>query len=408
MAKFAISIAFFLKVRWQLGYTVLQYPNSKDSRTEQPNGALAFGQLSLMAKLVCPALICTSLICTNLLAQKQLTIQVAAPPPVHPIESAHRLVRADGAANASGEQANTISGPVSGYVLDSATSVRPIAGFGPFSSIAGPIDLGENIAAMIPSPSQNYLVEIDSTGLASLWIDAQGDLGQIAFPADVTATSSVTPSPLGFSAAVVSESRAAVQVFSSLPSAPALASSWSFSELGGAPVSVAVSDDGSALLYTIRDGRRERLELLQKGGTPQFISAGEFGPIALAPFSLDAAVTDAFSNRVYLFHNSGGQYSSVLLGNETAGISRPVGLEFSRDGQQVVVASAGSGSINVFNVDGSGSTKTSCQCTPASLTRLLGNAVFQVTPFDGKAIWVFDGDLAPPAIVPSLTQRSSN
>lgn len=355
-----------------------------------------------MVKLVCMAVVCGGLA----VAQKQLSIELTRPEPAHYSKTVRRFA-AQATASGASAAANPVSAPISGYVLDPASGVRPILGFGPFSSIGAPLDFAENFAAMIPSPNQNYLVEVDSTGLATLWVDDNGELGQTPFPSDVSATSFVAPSPLGFSVAVVSGSRALVQVFSSLPNAPALAASWSFSDLGGAPGSLAVSDDGSTLLYTIRQGRREALRALHQGGAPQFMGAGEFGNLAFAPFSLDAAASEPAADRVYLYRDSNGQYGSVLLGTKAAGVSRPVGLQFSRDGQQVVVASAGSGSIQMLRADGGGSSTTSCQCAPAALTRLLGNTIFQITAFDGSGISIFDGDLPAPAVVPSSLQTNS-
>jgi hypothetical protein len=349
-----------------------------------------------MIKLALMALVCGSLT----MAQQQLTVQLA--PQGGSTLNPLKIVRRGGpqaATDQSGAPVSPVTAPTSGYVTNPSGGVRPILGFGPFSVIGDTLDFGEDIAAMVPSPNQNYLVEIASSGMASLWVDVSGGLGQVAFPSDVSQTSSVTPSPLGFSVAVISRSRGVVQVFSSLPTAPALAFSASFSELGGAPASLAVSDDGSTLLYTISEGKRESLRTVQNGGAPQFVDGGSFGSLAFAPNSLDAAATDVATNRVYLLHYGNGQYALLLLGDEGAGVSRPEAVQFSRDGQQVVVANSGSKTIQTLRVDGSGGSTTACGCAPSTLARLIGNAVFQITPFDGSTAVIFDGDLQPGVVV---------
>ena len=349
-----------------------------------------------MVKLALMAWGCGSL----MMAQQQLTIQLA--PQDGRALSPLKIVRRGGpqaAADQSGAPIAPITAPTSGYVTNPSGGVRPILGFGVFSVIGDTLDFGEDIAAMVPSPNQNYLVEIASSGAASLWVDVSGGLGQVAFPSDVSETSSVTPSPLGFGVAVISQSRGLVQVFSSLPTAPALAFSVNFSELGGAPSSLAVSDDGSTLLYTISSGKRESLHTVRNGGAPQFVDGGSFGSLAFAPNSLNAAATDLATNRVYLLRYGNGQYAPLLLGDEGAGVSRPAVVQFSRDGQQVVVANSGSKTIQTLRVDGTGGSRTACGCVPATLTRLIGNAVFQITPFDGSTAVIFDGDFQPGVVV---------
>jgi hypothetical protein len=335
------------------------------------------------------------------MAQQPLTVQLA--PEVDRTLNPLRIVRRGGpqaVTNQSGGPVSPFTAPTSGYVVSASGRVRPILGFGVFSVIGGALDFGEDVAAMVPSPNQNYLVEIAASGVASLWLDVSGGLGQVAFPSDVSETSSVTPSPLGFSVAAISQPRGIVQVFSSLPTNPALAFSSSFSELGGAPSSLAVSDDGSTLLYTLRQGKRESLYTVRNGGAPQFVDAGSFGSLVFAPNSPDAAASELATNRVYLLHYTDGRYAPLLLGDEGVGVSRPAAVQFSRDGLQVVVANNGAKTIQTLRVDGSGGSTTTCGCAPATLTRLTGNAVFQITRFDESTAVVFDGDIQPGVVLP--------
>ncbi len=349
-----------------------------------------------MVKLLTVASLFASLIT----AQQGITIQLApdgAQPP-KPI----RVVRTDAAMAAKAtpvDSVGSISAPISGYVLDPAGGVRPILGFGMFSVIGGAWNLDENIAAAVPSPNQNYLVEVATNGLASLWVSFSGGLGQVAFPSDVSETSSVTPSPLGFSIAVVSRKRGTVQVFTSVPTSPMLAFSATFSELGGVPNSLAVSDDGSTLLYTIQDRKLASLHMIQNGRVPQLVEGGSFSSVAFAPNSLDSAAAEATGNRVYLLRYSNRQYAVALLAEGSNHISHTVAIDFSRDGQQVLVADGELNTIRSFRLDGTEGLAARCDCAIEMLTRLTGNAVFQITRFDGARAMIFDGDVDPASVV---------
>jgi hypothetical protein len=195
--------------------------------------------------------------------------------------------------NQDNESASAISAPISGYVADGGhRGVRPVYGFRMFSFIGDLMDFGEDVASVLSSPNQNYIAEVATTGLLSLWVEVRDGLGQVVLPTDTSSTSVVTSSPLGFSLVVVSESKASVQVFSSLPNKPTLTQSAHFSDLGGTPVVVAITDDGSTLLFSIRGGERphagagavgqgagprsghDLLYSFQSGGQPQLIYVG--------------------------------------------------------------------------------------------------------------------------------------
>ena len=119
--------------------------------------------------------------------------------------------------------------------------------------------------------------------------------------------------------------------------------------------------------------------------------------MAFAPNSKDAVVTDAVGNQVYLLLNSNGFFAPSLLAGENAGISRPVQAQFSRDGQQVVVVNSLSRIVQTFALDGTLGSSTPCGNAARLLVRMIGNAVFRITDFDGSSITVFDGDSAPAA-----------
>jgi hypothetical protein len=293
-----------------------------------------------------------------------------------------------------------------------------------FSLIGDRLDFGEDVATALSSPNQDYIAGVSATGVLSLWLDVPGGLGEFSLPGDVSLTSRVEFSPLGYGLAVISDERELVQIFYGLPNSPSLAFSASFSDLGGAPNALATSDDGTTLLFSIRNSNRDSLYAFQGRGHLQLVYVGgQISSVAFAPNSLTAVVTDAAANQVNLLLNLTGFFVPSLLADQNAGISGPNAAQFSRDGNQIVVAESRSGIVRTFALDG-----TPVSSTPVPppepglvapgrrvislpqrrglrragerllLSRMIGNAVFRITDFDGSSIAVFDGDSQPQAV----------
>ena len=311
-----------------------------------------------------------------------------------------KTARAPYAASGQGPDSGpVISGPVSGYVADPrGRGIRPVLGIRAYAFVGDLVDFGEDVASIVSSPNQDYVVETDAAGTASLWIPLAGSLAQQPFPADVSLSSSVVLSPQGFSAAVVSNTRGAVQLFSSLPSEPAVVASLSFSDLGGPPHSIAVSDDGTMMLFTLSTDRRDCVYAWWKGSVVRVaVESARISSLAFAQNSHDAVIADGGNNQVLLVRSLGGVFAPVLVAGQSVGIAQPVAAEFARDGRIVVVANRDSKTIQVFGTDGTPASSATCNCDLRHLRRLTGNAVFQLTEFDGASMVLFDGDAQPAA-----------
>jgi len=356
--------------------------------------------------------------------------QIAVKPAGAPRSSASRILRLRSTAPRASQDSQDNQGggswaaPLSGYVADpDGHSIRPVVGFRMFSFIGNRVDVGDDVASVLSSPNQDYVTEVSATGVLSLWLGVPGGLGDFYLPGDVSLTSRVEFGPLGYSLAVISEERELVQIFYGLPNSPSKAFSASFSDLGGAPNVLAISDDGTTLLFTIRGDSRDSLYAFRGTGQLQLLYVGEqISSVAFAPNSLTAVVTDAAANQVNLLRNVTGFFVPSLLADENAGVSGPIAAQFSRDGKQIAVAESRTGIVQMFGLDG-----TLGSSTPARpqegiprpsrpmisisqrevhrpgverllLSRMIGNAVFRITDFDGSSIAVFDGDSQPPAV----------
>jgi hypothetical protein len=261
--------------------------------------------------------------------------------------------------------------------------------------------LGGQTVSAISSPNQNYVVTIDGNQTAWFWLNAGAELAQAPLPADVTQTSAAVPSPGGFSLAVVSAGRSLVQIFTMLPNQPQLAASITFAQLGGTPKRIALSDDGAAVLYVVNDGAQDFVYAWRSGQSPELITGGaDISSLAFAPASHSAVIADGGANMLYLVSEQGGVFVPVAIASSGSGLSQPVAADFSRDAQQVIVANAGSETVQSFGLNGTLLGSAACDCNPLFLRRMIGNAVFGITKYEGASIAMFDGDSNPPRVTP--------
>src|ERR1043165_9492007 len=134
-----------------------------------------------MRKIAFIAFISVGVAATNQIVIQPLYRAVSAQ------RSAHSLKLTASATRAEGEP--SLPAPVSGYVADpGGRGIRPIMGFRIYTHIGKVMDFGEDVASVVSSPHQNYVVEVTSAGDGSLWLPVDGGLEQQAFPEDVSFT----------------------------------------------------------------------------------------------------------------------------------------------------------------------------------------------------------------------------
>jgi len=73
------------------------------------------------------------------------------------------------------------------------------------------------------------------------------------------------------------------------------------------------------------------------------------------------------------------------------GISRPVAVAASADGQRIFVANAEPGSVTTLSLSGEQRSSVLCMCTPTGLHSLRGESTFRVNDVSAGPLWVFDG-----------------
>jgi sugar lactone lactonase YvrE len=243
-----------------------------------------------------------------------------------------------------------LRGPIPGFVFDrSSQSIRPIFGV-PGSSYLGPsVAAGFDIASVSPlgisalatQAGKLYVIrnldsdQPDSTPLDSAITGA----GRFAWGQD------------GVSAAVYSADSRQAQVMRNLDprdssKAPTIEDATDLSSLNGAVSALAF--DGKQLLIGAAGG----VYLADGKSAPKLLVTAT-NPVAL---SIDAGkgdlyIADQDSNQIWMVRGYASDSAApMLFADDRAGVSSPVGIRVSGDGQRLLIANSGSKGIDALEI----------------------------------------------------------
>jgi hypothetical protein len=295
-------------------------------------------------------------------------------------------------------QLGGLGGPVAGYVFDRpARALRPILGIPGAWLVGDPLNLGIGLASAYVSPRQDLALVVGADGSLRWFRLDSGAASGLTLNGITVVPERVAFSPSGTAAALAAAGR--VQVVTGLPDSPALAGAV---DAGGAPGSLAVSDDGAFLLFAASGSIR-----LQgtAGANRKLMDAGDGALVAFARAGHDAAVADPGGAGVVLFRDVAGASTPSVLAPPDATPAAPVGLAFSPDGRKLYLASSAARSVTVLDLATGDHSAIRCDCTPAGLVPM-GN-LLRLTEFGAGPLWLLDTGAAAPRMVfvPAATVR---
>lgn len=291
------------------------------------------------------------------------------------------------AAPVSGE----IRGPALGYLFDKREKgLRPIWGVPGASRLGEVLPIGTELARAEVSPGLDFALGVTLDGRVSLLNLNATDLGVRALELPPGAEG-IYLSPGGRSAALVYPQTRVLRILTGLPEAAALLGEVDLSG-NPAPHIAAVSDDGALVVLGATENQVSSLYLYSKDTGLQ--SLGLMGDIsALTLLGQDQILgADRQNNEVFVIRDPLGARIRLTLATQQEGISAPAALEVSRDRQRVFVANEETGTIATLNLSGAPVTLTPCQCRPAVLGRLDGDAVFRLTDLSDTPLLLLDAD----------------
>jgi hypothetical protein len=287
-----------------------------------------------------------------------------------------------------------ISGPTLGYFFDSAQAgIVPIWGIPGAATVGQPLELGLELVKAAVAPQQDYaLAEANGeSGLLVLRLDP-APFSRQPLPQALTGAEKIVFSPRGTSAALYDRGAGRIQVLTGMPAEPVVSAEVDLAGIGGAPATLAVSDDGQVILVADSEGY---VSLLTAGGESRYVMAAGGAPaLAFLNNSHDAVIADRGRNAVYLVRDVTGSMEARSLAGERDGVSGPLAVEASRDNGRVFIANGESSSVVALDLATGLATLVPCRYPVTGLRRLSGNAVFALTePLNGPML-VLDGDSA--------------
>jgi DNA-binding beta-propeller fold protein YncE len=274
-----------------------------------------------------------------------------------------------------------LTGPVSGYVVQNSSQLRPVLGI-PGASLLGPaIDVGFEAVLITVAPGQPFALAVSSDG--RLHALQPSGVAWASRPVSTLhgAPSRVVFSPSGRAALLLNEST--LDVLTGLPARLDVIRTLALPE-SGVPAALAVSDDGNVAIAAAGDN------VYAAGVSAEWKLMATTGPglvAAFAPESHDAALASPQSNTVSLFRavSEGGE--TVHLAGADEGISNPVGVAFSPDGRRVIVTNAGNSSVLLIR-PGEESAILRCSCIPTGLAAM--GAYYRLNEVSEGPIWLLD------------------
>jgi hypothetical protein len=164
----------------------------------------------------------------------------------------------------------------------------------------------------------------------------------------------------------------------------------------------AVADSGSILIAVSAASGASSIQFLASGtGSFQPVSVlGKLGGMAFLPGADTALIADASANTVVEATHLSGPISLTPLAAAGDGVSQPMAVAISADGQLAAIANNNGSSVIRLDLTGkSAPIKTICHCSPTELVPLAGNFAFRLNEPGSGTVWAFDGNGPLPRVI---------
>ena len=283
-----------------------------------------------------------------------------------------------------------ITGLLMGAVLDPPSGgVRLILGIPGAATLGAPVPLGIDTSRAALSARLDYVLAAASDDGRMVLIHNLSGAPTPAAGLDVAPSADrIVLSPDGSSAALLYASQNRVNVITGLPDSPALGAELDLSGLPETPSSIAVSDDGQAVVAVAGDS----VVAFGPGGGMNTAAFAKRAVVAFLHRSSDVVITDSDSNSVFLIRDINGAAELAFVARNTDAIASPVAIQISRDNQTLIVANSASGVAARFNLAGGDPVLAACDCQISGLEALRDSRTFLLNKLGSGPLWSFDPD----------------
>jgi hypothetical protein len=270
------------------------------------------------------------------------------------------------AALAAAQLNGTLSGPKLGYLWSSSDgSLHPLLGIPGSSTIGVAQNPGVVLSQAFALDGTRFIASSDSNS-AALSLNLATSPATIVPIAGAPAQPwSIAASRSASTAALYYPAQQRVLIVTGLPAAPKVAQTVDVSSLTQDLARMAVSDDGTLLLYSVSANDRDALYGWSSTSGHRLLAiADAVSDIAIAPNGT-VIVADGKANEIFSVSNPKGSAVRQVLNADTHDLSNPTGVTVTNAGL-IYVANAGASTITTLDASGRLLRAQSCSC---ALTR---------------------------------------
>jgi len=301
-----------------------------------------------------------------------------------------------------------VAGPVTGFIFDAQSgAIRPMLGI-PSAAYFGPNVAATGLEAASIAPDGSAALALQQAGKLVLYNGlrsglpvALGVTGAIAGP------DHLAWSPNSGGGAVYSSATGQGQILTSLAPSPAAAPPI---DLSGLPGQVTVlAFDGQRLILGVSGDSGGIYVASASGGIQRIAAAASPSAVAVAGGSL--YFCDNQSQQIFQVQSYAGTPAAAVFANDS-GVSSPVGLQVSADGQRLFAANAGNRTLAVYDIASRSPIQSvGLQFTPTRLDRFGDSSVFAMNGIGQGPIYLArDGGVGRAAVyfVPAPGRRNTH
>jgi len=300
--------------------------------------------------------------------------------------------------------------PSIGYVFEpEAQALQPVLGTPGAAVFGSKVELGSKVRRAWVSPRQSFVLAEVEESPGVLLLDLQGARAARTLSALPIGANQVAVSPTGTAMAFFFRNENRLQIASGLPDSPEVSSGIDLAVLPGLLSSLAVSDDGRAVLVAFTDAGMGAVYLIHSDQKRVITPVGDVRAMTFLSNSLDAVIADTAANEVRLLKDVTGVATNQILAEESRGISHPLALQVSADNSRVFALNSGAAAITTLDLTTGLLTHLPINGSASRLQRLNGD-VFQLTDDSREPMLLLDA-ASPEArivFVPKvISERSS-
>ncbi len=305
-------------------------------------------------------------------------------------------------AAASAVAAETIGGPIAGYVAGAKPELRAIGGVPGSFVYSEPVTLPEGTRRVRVAPGQEFAVAELREGPPQALVLRGGAVDHATALDGVMAAADWVAFSLGARAAVFySAAGGRLQVVTGLPDTPQVAIDTETAAFAEEPVTAAVSDDGSLVLAA----SARSVFVVRAGAAPRLILSGtRIRSVAVLRNGVDAVVGDDGTGSVHLVTAAGSTAAERVL---ASGLYLLGDLVPSADGATLYVARPGARSIAWIDLASGAVQSVEADVPLSGLTALRNRDTFLISARPLQPGWVFyrDGEAGRVVFIPAIARR---